>query len=60
MRRTAARVVHLTEPGRKTSACAFADHQHAMECAASGLTPAERTRAAGLWRQLGCTARSLL
>jgi MarR family 2-MHQ and catechol resistance regulon transcriptional repressor len=37
-----ARVVHLTESGRKTIARAFADHESAMERAVSGLTPAER------------------
>jgi MarR family 2-MHQ and catechol resistance regulon transcriptional repressor len=55
-----ARIVHLTAPGRKLIACAFAAHESAMERAASGLTPAERKRAAGLLRKLGLTAQSLL
>lgn len=55
-----ARIVHLTTTGRKTIACAFADHEAAMDRAASGLTPAERKRAADLLRKLGLTAQSLL
>ena len=55
-----ARIVHLTEAGRKLIECAFADHQAAMERAASGLTATERKRAAHLLRKLGLTAQSLL
>ena len=55
-----ARIVHLTATGQKTIACAFADHEAAMEHAASGLTPAERKRAVELLRKLGLTAQSLL
>jgi MarR family transcriptional regulator, 2-MHQ and catechol-resistance regulon repressor len=55
-----ARIVHLTEGGRKVIECAFADHQAAMERAASGLTSAERKRAVDLLRKLGLTAQSLL
>ncbi len=51
------RVVHLTEPGRKLIACAFADHQAAMERAASALTPAERAEAIGLLKKLGLRAQ---
>ena len=52
--------MHLTASGRKTIACAFAEHESAMERAVSGLTPAERKRAADLLRKLGLTAQSLL
>jgi MarR family transcriptional regulator, 2-MHQ and catechol-resistance regulon repressor len=55
-----ARIVHLTSAGRKVIECAFADHEAAMDRAASGLTPAERAQAAELLRKLGLTARSLL
>jgi MarR family 2-MHQ and catechol resistance regulon transcriptional repressor len=55
-----ARIVHLTAPGRKVIACAFAGHEAAMERASAGLTPAERKRAADLLRKLGLTAQSLL
>ena len=55
-----ARIVHLTAPGRKVIACAFAEHESAMERATVGLTPAERHRAAELLRKLGLTAQSLL
>jgi MarR family 2-MHQ and catechol resistance regulon transcriptional repressor len=55
-----ARIVHLTDAGRKLIACAFADHESAMERAASGLTPAERKRATDLLRKLGLRAQSLL
>jgi MarR family transcriptional regulator, 2-MHQ and catechol-resistance regulon repressor len=55
-----ARVVHLTLAGRKLIECAFADHEAAMERAASGLTPAERTQAAVLLKKLGLAAQSLM
>lgn len=54
------RTVHLTAAGRKLIACAFADHEAAMERATSGLTAAERTQAAGLLKKLGLHARELL
>src|SRR5580700_5631585 len=53
-----ARIVHLTTHGRKVIECAFADHEAAMDRAASGLTRAERKRAADLLRKLGLTAQS--
>lgn len=55
-----ARVVHLTAAGRKLIACAFADHEAAMERAASGLSAADRKRAAALLKKLGLTAQALL
>jgi MarR family 2-MHQ and catechol resistance regulon transcriptional repressor len=54
------RVVHLTPAGRKMIACAFADHEAAMERAASGLTAAERAQAVALLKKLGMRAASLL
>ena len=54
------RVVHLTAAGRKVIACAFADHEAAMERAAGGLSPAERKRAAALLKKLGLAAQALL
>src|SRR5689334_20998309 len=50
------RVVHLTAAGRKLIGCAFADHERALECAASGLTPAERGEAVALLKKLGLRA----
>ncbi len=55
-----ARVVHLTASGRELIACAFADHQAAMERAASGLTAAERSQAIRLLKKLGLHAEKLL
>ncbi len=55
-----ARVVHLTAAGRKLIECAFADHEAAMERAASGLTPQERSQAAALLKKLGKRAEELL
>jgi len=55
-----ARVVHLTESGRKLISCAFADHEAAMERATSGLAPAERAQAAALLKKLGIRAEELL
>jgi len=55
-----ARVVHLTEAGRKLIACAFADHEAAMERATSGLTAAEQAQAIELLRKLGLHAQGLL
>ncbi len=54
------RIVHLTASGRNVIECAVADHEAAMDRAASGLTPAERKRAADLLRKLGLTAQSML
>jgi MarR family 2-MHQ and catechol resistance regulon transcriptional repressor len=53
-----ARVVHLTEAGRKAIECAFRDHAAAMEEATSGLTTAERGEAAALLKKLGLSARA--
>jgi MarR family 2-MHQ and catechol resistance regulon transcriptional repressor len=55
-----ARVVHLTESGRKLIACAFADHERAMERAASGLTEEERAEAIRLLKKLGLSAQAML
>jgi MarR family 2-MHQ and catechol resistance regulon transcriptional repressor len=54
------RVVHLTPAGRKLISCAFADHEAAMERAASGLTAAERGEAVALLKKLGMRAAKLL
>ena len=53
-----ARVVHLTEAGRKLIECAFAGHSAAMEAAAGGLSPAERAEAVVLLKKLGLHAQS--
>ncbi|HYW46421.1 MAG TPA: MarR family transcriptional regulator [Bryobacteraceae bacterium] len=55
-----ARVVHLTEAGRKLITCAFADHEAAMERATSGLTAAEQAQAIELLKKLGLHAQGLL
>lgn len=55
-----ARVVHLTDAGRKLISCAFADHEAAMDRAASGLNPGERAQAAALLKKLGLRAEELL
>ncbi|MBZ5727691.1 MAG: MarR family transcriptional regulator [Acidobacteriia bacterium] len=55
-----ARVVHLTAAGLGLISGAFADHQTAMERAASGLTPAERAEAIELLKKLGLRAREML
>jgi MarR family transcriptional regulator, 2-MHQ and catechol-resistance regulon repressor len=49
----------LTEAGRKLIEAAFAEHEAAMERAASGLTPEERTDAAELLKRLGKRADEL-
>jgi len=54
------RIVHLTSAGHKVIECAFADHEAALDRAASGLTPEERKQAADLLRKLGLAAQSLL
>jgi MarR family 2-MHQ and catechol resistance regulon transcriptional repressor len=51
-----ARVVHLTEVGRKLIECAFSDHAAAMEAATTGLTAAERGEAVALLKKLGLGA----
>lgn len=55
-----ARIVHLTPSGRKVIACAFADHEAAIERAVTGLTPDERHLAAQLLKKLGLNAQALL
>ena len=55
-----ARMVHLTETGRKLIDCAFADHEAAMERATSGLTASERAEAIVLLKKLGLRAQALL
>jgi MarR family 2-MHQ and catechol resistance regulon transcriptional repressor len=52
------RMVHLTPSGHKLIACAFADHEAAMERAATGLAAAERERAAVLLKKLGLAAQA--
>jgi len=52
-----ARVVHLTETGRKLIECAFRDHAAAMETATSGLTQMERGEAIALLKKLGKSAQ---
>jgi MarR family 2-MHQ and catechol resistance regulon transcriptional repressor len=54
------RIVHLTPAGHKLIACAFADHERAMERAAAGLTPGERAQAAALLKKLGRYAATAL
>ena len=51
-----ARVVHLTEAGRKLIECAFANHVDALEEATRGLTPEERGQAVILLKKLGLAA----
>jgi MarR family transcriptional regulator, 2-MHQ and catechol-resistance regulon repressor len=51
-----ARVVHLTQAGRKLSECAFHEHAAAMEAATSGLSAAERGEAVTLLKKLGLSA----
>ena len=53
-----ARVVHLTEAGRKLIECAFQDHAAAMDAATGGLTPAQRGEAVALLKKLGLSAES--
>src|SRR4051812_35475231 len=54
-----ARVVHLTAAGKKLIACAFADHEAAMEAATSGLTAGEKGAAVELLKKLGKRAEEL-
>jgi MarR family 2-MHQ and catechol resistance regulon transcriptional repressor len=51
-----ARVVHLTDTGRKLIECAFANHVEALEAATRGLTPEERGQAVILLKKLGLAA----
>ena len=55
-----ARVVHPTAAGKKLIASAFAEHEAAMERAASGLTAVERTQFVALAKKLGLEAQRLL
>jgi len=55
-----ARVVHLTDNGRKLIECAFAGHAAAMERAVAGLTPEEQAQATALLKKLGRSAKELL
>ena len=63
-RRVVERLVKLRrnviEAGLKLIECAFADHEAAMERAASALSADEREQAARLLKKLGLTAQSLL
>jgi MarR family transcriptional regulator, 2-MHQ and catechol-resistance regulon repressor len=58
MRDRRARVVHLTETGRKLIECAFANHVAALEEATSGLTSQEREQAVILLKKLGLSAEA--
>jgi MarR family transcriptional regulator, 2-MHQ and catechol-resistance regulon repressor len=53
-----ARVVHLTEQGRKLIECAFAAHAAAMQQATAGLTPSERHEAIIVLKKLGRYAQA--
>ena len=55
-----ARVVHLTASGRSLIACAFAEHEAAMDRAVSGLSVAERAEAVELLKKLGLRAQEML
>ena len=55
-----ARIVHLTNAGRKFIAKQFAEHERDMERAASGLSREERASLMGLLRKLGQGAEALL
>ena len=54
-----ARVVHLTEPGRKLIECAFREHAAALDPATTGLSETERTTAVRLLKKLGTKAARL-
>jgi MarR family 2-MHQ and catechol resistance regulon transcriptional repressor len=54
------RLVHLTKSGRKLIECAFADHEAAMDRAASGLAGGERLEAIALLKKLGLHAQAEL
>jgi MarR family transcriptional regulator, 2-MHQ and catechol-resistance regulon repressor len=55
-----ARVVHLTESGRKLISCAFADHERALDSAMSALSEGERMEAMRILKKLGLTAQAML
>jgi len=55
-----ARVVHLTESGRKLIGGAFADHERALDRATSGLSEEERRDAIRLLKKLGLSAQAML
>jgi MarR family 2-MHQ and catechol resistance regulon transcriptional repressor len=55
-----ARVVHLTDDGRKLIEPAYTEHAAAMDRAAGGLTPDERRHAVELLKKLGLHAAALL
>jgi DNA-binding PadR family transcriptional regulator len=54
------RLVHLTDTGRELIQCAFADHEAAMDRAASGLAAEERLDAVALLKKLGLRAQAEL
>jgi MarR family 2-MHQ and catechol resistance regulon transcriptional repressor len=54
------RLVHLTDTGRKLIECAFAEHEAAMDRAASGLGAEERLDAVALLKKLGLRAQAEL
>ena len=54
------RVVHLTDAGERLIRCAFADHEAAMDRAASGLSAEERAQAIVLLKKLGLSAQAML
>ena len=55
-----ARIVHLTNAGRKFIGKQFAEHERDMERAVSGLTREEQASLMGLLRKLGQGAEALL
>jgi MarR family transcriptional regulator, 2-MHQ and catechol-resistance regulon repressor len=55
-----ARVVHLTEGGRKLIDCAFREHAAAMEAATVGLNAVERAEAIALLKKLGLSAQAIV
>jgi MarR family 2-MHQ and catechol resistance regulon transcriptional repressor len=55
-----ARVVHLTPDGKARITKVFATHKRAMECAADGLSKAERGTLIELLKKLGTTAERQL
>jgi MarR family 2-MHQ and catechol resistance regulon transcriptional repressor len=55
-----ARVVHLTPDGKARITKVFATHKQAMDCAADGLSKAERGTLIELLKKLGTTAERQL
>jgi MarR family transcriptional regulator, 2-MHQ and catechol-resistance regulon repressor len=53
-----ARIVRLTDEGRKLIDRAFRDHTAAMEAATAGLTASERNQAVALLKKLGLAAKA--